>query len=388
MSGRAGIELTPSAVRLVRLAPLTGRVSQAVEIPWDPARPLDAVTALRTKVGPLQGIALTIGLGFLEVARLELPPVAATEQAKIVELEPDRYFAAANREPLVFTVAPDEPIAFGTSAQLTQSWLAAFQTWAPVEWVGPAPLSLAHVLENHVNATFTVEAGDDEVGLLQISGGRLVSVRRTMDKRVAADARAIPASGALPSQFTAALGAARWRSQRSQVSPLAPDEWRRRFAARRLTAATWTTLGAIASLVFAVWAADRWREQTLSALQSQVVAVEARGAAADTALRMLRSRESEARTIAELHATRPDPHAALAAISAALPKEATVLSARASGNDWQFDGTTNDASALVPLLDRHAQFDSVRFLSASSRYRQANRSYETFSIALRFRPSP
>jgi hypothetical protein len=388
VSGRAGIELTPSVVRLVRLAPLTGRVSQTLEVPWDPARPLDAVTSLRAKVGPLQGIALTIGLGFLEVARLELPPVAAPERTRIVELEPDRYFAAANRDRLAVTVAPDEPIAFGARASQAQAWLAAFETWAPVEWSEPAPVSLARVLENHANATFIIEAAGDEVGLLQVSRGRLVSVRRTIDKPAMADSRSIPALGPLPSQFVAALGAARWRSQRSRVSPLAPDEWRRRFAARRITAATLTTLGALASLVFAVWAADRWRERTLNALQSQVAEVESRGAAADTALRMLRSREGEARTIADLYATRPDPHAALGAISAALPKEATVLSARANGSDWQIDGTTNDASALVPLLDRHAQFDSVRFLSASSRYRQANRSYETFSIALRFRPSP
>jgi hypothetical protein len=153
VSGRAGIELTPSAVRLVRLAPLTGRISQTVEMPWDPTRPLDAVTSLKSKVGPLQGISLTIGLGFLEVVRLDLPPVSASERARIVELEPDRYFAAANRERLVVTVAPDEPIAFGASALQAQSWLAAFETWAPVEWVEPAPISLARVLGHDANAT-------------------------------------------------------------------------------------------------------------------------------------------------------------------------------------------------------------------------------------------
>ena len=42
MSGRAGIELTPTMVRLVRLAPLTRGVAQTLEMPWDPARPLDA----------------------------------------------------------------------------------------------------------------------------------------------------------------------------------------------------------------------------------------------------------------------------------------------------------------------------------------------------------
>jgi hypothetical protein len=88
----------------------------------------------------------------------------------------------------------------------------------------------------------------------------------------------------------------------------------------------------------------------------------------------------------DIVANRANPHAALAAISAALPREATVLSARANGNDWQIDGTTSDASRLVPLLDQHARFDSVRFLSASSRYRDGSRSYETFSIALRVRP--
>jgi hypothetical protein len=103
---------------------------------------------------------------------------------------------------------------------------------------------------------------------------------------------------------------------------------------------------------------------------------------------MLRSREIEAATIREITANRADPFGALAAISAALPREATVLSARVTGNDWQIDGTTSDASTLVPLLDRHERFDSVRFLSASSRYRESNRSYETFSIALRFRSQP
>jgi hypothetical protein len=147
-----------------------------------------------------------------------------------------------------------------------------------------------------------------------------------------------------------------------------------------------SVFAAAAALVFAVWSADRWRERTVSALQGQIAEVESRGAPADTSLRILRSRESEARTIADIIASRANPHSALAAISAALPREATVLSARATGNDWQIDGTTTDASKLVPLLDRNERFDSVRFLSASSRYRDANRSYETFSIALRVRP--
>ena len=385
MSGRAGIELTPTVVRLVRLAPITGRASQTVELPWDPTRPLDAVNALRAKVGALSSIRLTIGLGFLEVTRLELPPVAAIERARIVELEPDRYFAAANRDTLAVSVSPDEPIAFAAPGSLLRSWLSAFETWAPVDWVEPAPVSIARTLESQPNATYAVEASGDDVGVLQIVRGRLTSVRRTFDQRAVADARAVPSLNGIPAPFMAALGTARSRA-RSDHAPLAPDEWRRRLASRRRTAFVTSILAAVAALIFALWSADRWRERTLSELQAQIAQVEARGAPADTALRLLRARESEARTIADIVAGRANPHAALAAISAALPREATVLSARANGNDWQIDGTTADASKLVPLLDRHERFDSVRFLSASSRYRDASRSYETFSIALRVRP--
>ena len=383
MSGRAGIELTPRVVRLVRLAPLTGRVSETLELPWDPAVPREIVSQMRAKVGAVQGITLTIALGFLEVARPDLPPVPAAERAKIVELEPDRYFALGATEPLVITVAPDEPIAFGAPARLVKSWIAAFESWAPVEWVEAAPVSAARIIAD--NGTYVIDAGDDQAGVMQIARGRLTSVRRSPDKRIAADARPIP-SGMAPSPFAAALGATQWRRQSALPASLAPDEWRRKAAGRRRMMTAFNILAAAASLVFALWAADRWRARTLSALEQRITDVETRGASADTALRKLRSREAEARTIADLLATRADPHAALAAISAALPREATVLTARASGNDWQIDGTTSDASALVPLLDRHEKFDSVRFLSASSRYRDSNRAYETFSIAFRFRP--
>jgi hypothetical protein len=384
VSGRAGIELTPTVVRLVRLAPFTGRAAQTLEIPWDPRRPHEAVADLRAKVGSIDAIALAVGLGFLEVARLDLPPVSPSERAKIVELEPDRYFAAGNRERLVITIAPDEPIAFAAPASLVESWIAAFETWAPVESVDATPLSIARSLGAAQDGTFAIEAAGDEVGLLQIARGRIASVRRTMDKRVAADARSMPAVASVSGSFIAALGAA--RPHGAVVSPLAPDEWRRRAATRRRMRTAANVVAVIAAVFFAVWAADRWRERTLVALRSRVSDVESRGAAADSALRVLRSRENEARMISDIAASRADPHAGLAAISAALPRDATVLTARATGNEWQIDGTTSDASALVPLLDRHERFDSVRFLSASSRYRDASRSYETFSIAFRFRP--
>jgi hypothetical protein len=75
----------------------------------------------------------------------------------------------------------------------------------------------------------------------------------------------------------------------------------------------------------------------------------------------------------------------LAALSERLPEGATVLNLRAQGEEWQIDGTARDAAALLPLLDRDDRFDTVRFLSASARFREGPRTYETFSIAFRVR---
>jgi hypothetical protein len=64
------------------------------------------------------------------------------------------------------------------------------------------------------------------------------------------------------------------------------------------------------------------------------------------------------------------------------------MSARADGDKWQIDGTAQDAGALIPALAADRRFDDVRFLSASSRFRENGRAYETFSIGFHARPSP
>jgi hypothetical protein len=85
--------------------------------------------------------------------------------------------------------------------------------------------------------------------------------------------------------------------------------------------------------------------------------------------------------------TQVDPILVLASLSDRLPTGATVLSLRVVANEWQIDGTALDAAAIVPLLDSDARFRDVRFLSASSRFREGERTYETFSIAFRVEPA-
>lgn len=383
MSGRVGLELTPRTVRVVRLAPVTGRVTASVEFPWDPARPGEAVSALRARLGRVDRIAIAVGLGFLEVAHADLPPLPGGERARIVELEPDRYFAAAGREPFAATVASDAPLAFGMSLAALDAWITAFEAWAPVERVEPVPVALLPTLRALPDASWLVEAAEGESGLVRLAGGRLVEARRSAAP--VAGARPLPSAGGLAPAFAAALSVVR---HAGTMPALAPPRWRARMASRRqatLVAAIATT---VAALAFAGWAADRWRGRTLAALDARIDVLSVQVAPAEEALRRLASLEQEAATILHARANRADPLAALAAISAALPREASLLAARATGNHWQLDGTTVDASSLVPLLDRHPAFDSVRTLGATSRYREANRSYETFSLALRHRPSP
>jgi hypothetical protein len=76
----------------------------------------------------------------------------------------------------------------------------------------------------------------------------------------------------------------------------------------------------------------------------------------------------------------------MSAVSKQLPPGATVLNLRVNGADWQVDGTAKDAAALVPLLDKDDHLENVRFLSASTRFKDGNRMVETFSIAFKVRP--
>ena len=113
MSGRAGMELTPMRPHRNRAVdgPRTQRSKSRGILAGPPTLSPRCVQG-----GPLHGISLRSDSDFLEVATTRPPACLPRRTARIVELEPDRYFAAANREALAVTVAPDESIAFGAPA--------------------------------------------------------------------------------------------------------------------------------------------------------------------------------------------------------------------------------------------------------------------------------
>jgi hypothetical protein len=388
MSGRVGVELLPGVIRAVRLSPLSGRrVSRTLEVPWDPGQPRAAVAVLAESLGSASSVSLAIGLGFLQVTQVNLPPAPPVARGRMLEVEPERYFAAAG-EPLVTALADPSDMAFAAPRAMVVAWLAAFQEWAPVVSIEPAPVAAARALGPGVSGDFRLEAGPGEEGLLRLERGAVALVRRKPvvppgpgGTRDGADTAATMES------FLVASGAAR-ADVNSPAATIAPPEWAARLRARARTRVVVAGAAAVTALLFAVWSAGRWRERTLMALDQRAAELTRQARPADDALRAMLTREAESVTIRAMSGGRPDPYGALAALSTSLPADAVVLSARARGDDWQIDGTARDASALVPVLDRDGRFENVRFLAASSRYREGNRSYETFSIALRYRPRP
>jgi hypothetical protein len=147
-------------------------------------------------------------------------------------------------------------------------------------------------------------------------------------------------------------------------------------------------LAARTALVLALWSLERERDRRLVRIREEMALVAPRAREAVELRDRLAAIDREGEAITEVTRRRPDPLHVLAALGERLPAGATVLRVQVRGDDWQIDGTAPDAAAIVPLLDRDERFEGVRFLSASARFREGDRTYGTFSIALRVRPGP
>ena len=373
-----GVELGPEVLRAVAFGWISA--PRGWEIPWDPERPEEGVERLRAQVGPVRRIALSVGLGFLHPKRVTLPPAPAGERRRMLALEPDRFFPVQGR-PVAVSLAGEGSVAFAADADLIERWTRAFEEWAPVEAVVAAPHALARALTKS-DGTLTVEvpARAGETGVVTIAGGEVRAARRIPAGEPLPELRALPSPNGIAGELLAAYGTALLVDAPVDAmllsAPMA-DRVRARRGSRRAAAAVFC----VVALALALWSVDRARERWLERIEGQIAALEPRAAHAAELRDRIAGLDREASAIAELGRGRPDPLGVLAALGERLPRDATVLNARASGADWQIDGTAAEAAAIVPLLDRDARFQDVRFLSASQRFSDAGRTYETFSIA-------
>jgi hypothetical protein len=52
-------------------------------------------------------------------------------------------------------------------------------------------------------------------------------------------------------------------------------------------------------------------------------------------------------------------------------------------NEWQIQGTGNDAAALIPALEADPMFADVSFAAATRRVQIENSTYDDFAVAFR-----
>jgi type IV pilus assembly PilN-like protein len=422
---RLGIELDAGVIRAVRVQGGRGSTVQVAETAWDPEKPEEAVQAIRESLGSAAHVAVAIGLPLLLIKRVKLPPVPALDRAAILQLEPQRFFAV-RLEDLVASVRDEDDLVFAArEAPLTQ-WLTALQALGPVHRVEPSPLALARALvESRVSDAVVLLDGSDRrtgVGLVEIRAGRVTNVRRLYgelpeaevtlrgngeppprtvavtpwdDVRAGALAARLPsttveplaAAGDVPAQFLTAYGAA-LGTDRPLVGALMPDQLRAGIKRRRRRALWFAALTAVAAAIFALTSVAAWRGRSAREIDTKIRALSGRATDALALQSQLVTLNRQAGGIARVAIERADPLAVLLALSKQLPAGAYLRSMRASGGEWQVDGYAKQAAQLIQVLGTAAEFRGVHFLSATNRVQVGERSYESFSLAFRFVPTP
>lgn len=421
---RLGIELDAGVIRAVRVG-RRGSGVQVAETAWDPEKPEEAVQAIKDSLGSAAHVAVAIGLPLLLIKRVKLPPVPAPDRAAILQLEPQRFFAV-RLEDLVATVRDEDDLVFAArEAPLTQ-WLTALQSLGPVHRVEPSPLALARALaESRISDALVLVDGSERragVGMVDIRAGRVTNARRLYGElpeaemtlrgngeppprtvvvtpwdevRAAALAALLPATtveplqaaGDVPAQFLAAYGAA-LGTDRPLVGALMPDQLRAGIKRQRRRALWVAALAAAIAGIFALTSLAAWRGRSAREIDTQIRALSGRATDALALQSQLVTLNRQASGIARVATERADPLAVLLALAKQLPPGAYLRSMRASGGEWQIDGYAKQAAQLIQVLGTAPQFRGVHFLTATNRVQVGDRSYESFSLAFRFVPTP
>ena len=382
---RVGLDLTQDRIRAVTVSRWSGKPEQTFEIRWDPRAPRDAVALLRNQLGDASGIGMSIGLAFTHVKHVKLPPVSAEERRGILTLEPDRFFAIDSSR-IVVAVAGDSELVFAADSLMIESWIEAFESWAPVSVIEPSSFSLARGLgAGRVRSgVFELPSAGGEKGIVELADGRVMTARRVDDESNDSQPRQIPVIKGVSPEFLPAYGAAIGFDAPLSETLFPADQLKRARSERRMRTAR-AAVNLLLALAFAVAAVDRSRSRVLERENQEITDLTAKAAGPAAIQARLAQLDLQASTAASTGSGHADPVAVLAAISRRLPHDAVVMSVRADGDEWQIDGTAGHAANIVPALDADPSLENVRFLSASSRFNEGNRSYETFSIALHAR---
>ena len=385
MSDRVGIEITATRLRAVTLAAWGDRPRAHAEVDWDAAHPAASVAALASRMGRVGRLGLAIGLDYLHVKHVELPPAPANVRRQMVAVEPDRFFPVQDERVVVGLAGS---LAFAVDQEALDRWVQSFETWAPVESVEAAPVSLARALASEGDAGYVFPLGAGDAGVIEIKGGALTAARNVagdVAEQARARSRSLPQVGNVAPDSLAAWGAALGLDGDLE-SMLLADTQRRTVERRRARRLAGAAAACGIALGFALWALDRSRDDVLARVTAEQAALQSRAAPAAALQAQLAGLEQEDAVARTVSSTRVDPLRVLAALGERLPRDVTVLNARAIGDEWRIDGTATNAAAILPALDGDSRFTNARFLAATARYREGGKTYESFSLAFRAKP--
>ena len=386
MIGAIGIALEHDVLRVVHRE--RGKIV-ATEISWDAANPELAIETLNSQLGKPRTIALSIGLGFLEVARPELPALAAADRLRVLRRDADRYFPIEGAAAV--SGAHAGGVAFALPANQLQLWISAFGSWAPVRSVVAAPNSIANALSARgtMSSSFSIDAGANECGVIRFANGMIEEARRiplsvapgVVNGTRPIDDRVIDET---PGRFTAAIGAL--ESRTAPLETMLLDATLYQTLRTHLERRAWASYAMFAAMiVLLVTAANLHGEKALLESQRSVDSLAVRGAPSVAALARLTSLDNEVRSLVARQATRTDALSVLAALSKALPADAFVERIDGNGGEWRIDGSANQAATIVPQLDATGVFGNVRALSASTRFRDGSHMRESFSVGFQIK---
>jgi Tfp pilus assembly protein PilN len=426
--GRVGLQLSAERIRAVVVTGWARQDARAVEVPFDPEHPEDAIYALRPLVGTPRRIAVAVDLALLRTKRITLPALSAAERRNILRLEPDRFFAVRGEE-IVPAVRADDELVFAATASALDRWVSAIEQLAPVDAIEPTPVALARALETAaiIDATILFDGGDAGFAVAEIRDSRVMRARRvfgtaaqvaetlvadgyplrgapvyldtqTEERRselaVLWPSEPLPAVGpsrgtVVAGPFAAAVGAVMAIDTPPAVAETLVSPAHGTVIARRRTRALATAIvTCAAAFVFALSSLDGRRDRTQQVLDASTADLNTRAAPALAMQTELASLSRRTQAMRAIDLERPDPLRVMRALSAALPAGAFVRQIRGAGHDWQVDGYAPNASAVLTALGASTDFHDVHFLSATTREQIANHPYESFALAFRYTTAP
>ena len=371
MSGTLAILLEADRVRVLSISAANPLVAESA---WNPDAPDEAAALLRPALSRASHAVLVVGMGFLEVAQPELPPLAAAQRRALLLRDADRYFPITDAVAVSWT----NGFACATDAARLARWTDAFSRHCPVRATATVVECLARA---NANGAWAVPAGPAETGHLVVRAGVVQEVRRVPRAVASAAAPGANAGDTREPDLGAIARGAEAILDAPLDAMLLDDGLSRRFTGARR--ARWVR--SVAALLLAAvalgLAADRWRGRQLDAADQRLRELTV---AAEPAVRA-EARLSQARRERALlsAAQQVEPAVVLERLGALLPSDAFIQRLEWDGSVWRIDGSATSAPRIVPLLDADPRLSDVRIIGASTRFMDAGRQRESFSISFR-----